>query len=117
VIAETMRSALAETVWDPAGDPTAVVAMLTVMISRVCDSVGTVDMGLTVFESTSLSAAYLFCASLQKSLSLEYHRQHPDLRGISAAEHLAKIQPHLVEFHQRQQVVVQLIDAEFPPQV
>ncbi|MGR6975087.1 hypothetical protein ACU639_36875 [Streptomyces cynarae] len=115
LIARRMRTALAEAVWDPAGEPATAVEVLTSMVEAVCGPVD-IDEGLIVFESQALSQAYLFCASLTKSLSLDYHRKHPKLRDISPAEHLALIQPHFSQFHQRQQKVLKLIDAEFPSQ-
>jgi hypothetical protein len=113
LIAQRMRTAIAEALWDPTGDPAAAVEVLTAMAEGVCGPVD-IDEGLIVFDSQALSSAYLFCASLTKSLSLDYHRQHPDLQGISPTEHLALIRPHFPQFHQRQQEVLQLIDAEFP---
>lgn len=113
VIARRMRTALAEALWDPNGDPAAAVEVLTAMVENVCGPVD-IDEGLIMFDSQALSSAYLFCASLTKSLSLDYYRQHPDLQGISSAEHLVLIRAHFPQFHQRQQEVLQLIDAEFP---
>lgn len=115
LIAQRMRTALAEALWDPADDPAAAVEVLTAMVDGVCGPVDTVEQGLIAFESQALSSAYLFCASLTKTLSLDYHRQHPDLRNLSAAEHLDRIRPHFRQFHLRQQEVLGLIDAEFPP--
>lgn len=113
-----MRAALAEALWDPAGDPAAAVKVLAGMVEGVCGRSTIADEDLhLLFESESLSSAYLFCASLQKSLSLDYLRQHPDHREISPAEHLNHIRPYLLQFHQRQQEALQRIDAESPQQI
>ncbi|MFD8690721.1 hypothetical protein [Streptomyces sp. NPDC059651] len=118
LIAQRMRRALSEALWDPAGDIAAAVEVLAAMVEGVCGRSTTADEDLHIlFESEPLSSAYLFCASLQKSLSLDYLRQHPDVRETSPAEHLEHIRPYLPQFHQRQQEVLQLIDAEFPQQI
>ncbi|MFE5774005.1 hypothetical protein ACFQ7O_37245 [Streptomyces sp. NPDC056485] len=118
LIAQRMRAALSEALWDPAGDPAAAVEVLAAMVEGVCGRATTADEDLHVlFESEPLSSAYLFCASLQKSLNLDYLRQHPDFREASPAEHLEHIRPYLPQFHQRQQEVLQLIDAEFPQRI
>ncbi|MET7368789.1 hypothetical protein ABZS61_23655 [Streptomyces sp. NPDC005566] len=115
LIARRMRTALAEALWDPADDSAAAFEVLTAMVEGVCGRATTADTDLPLlFESEPLLSAYLFCASLQKSLNLDYLRQHPDYRETSPAEHLEHIRPHFPKFYQRQQEVLQLIDAEFP---
>ncbi|QMU72857.1 hypothetical protein [Streptacidiphilus sp. P02-A3a] len=112
--AERMRAALAAARWDTTDDPAGVVAVLARIVEGVCGPVATVEDGRTVFGSQALGSAYVFCASVQKSISLEYARQHPDLRELSPEGHLALVRPVLPQFERQRLEALRLIDQEFP---
>jgi hypothetical protein len=113
-LAEGMRVALLRARWEPDGEMTEVVAVLREMVEGVCGPISTIDLGRVVFDSEALADAYLFCASVSKSLSLEYHRMNPALGDLSPEDHLTMIRPALPKFHRRQREVLRSIDEEFP---
>ena len=113
-LAERMRAALTAARWEPEDDPALVVAVLAVMVEGVCGPVTTIDDGQTVFGSEALGGAYIFCASVQKSITLEYARKNPDLRELSQEGHLALVRPVLPQFQRQRLEALRLIDQEFP---
>jgi len=112
--AERMHAALAGARWEPGDDPGEVAAVLATMATGVCGWVDTVQDGLTVFDSKALASAYLFCASVEKALSLDYARQHPDHQDLSAEAHLARVRNVFPQFQRKQRDVLRQIESEFP---
>jgi hypothetical protein len=114
-LAEGMRSALIRAQWDPEGDPAVAVGVLAALVEGVCGPVATVVAGRLVFDSEAMGKAFLFCASVNKSIDRNHRARAPDHRGLPAAEHLALLRPLLSGFHRQQQEVLRLLDQEFPP--